>query len=390
MKLRRFQKTDLLWLTGILALLAFQFWYPEVGSRAVSDTWSNTASGKRAFYLLAQQESPDVSRNYDALEESVYWWSNDWDFGVRPTVCLLGPAREPTESEWQALLDWVSGGGRLVYATPAGTGEFKIPGVISTSDSADKGEKSTGLEGEALHDVLADSAENQDQFAWRQESTITSNSSIDTLLVSQGAVQAVRISRGAGTLVFISGDSIFSNEYLAYRQNPVLAWRLIEAAGDTDWIVFDESLNDTGTSKMMGILLAMPIRPVTLLLLLVVCLYAWMLSHRFGPYLEESVEPRRNIVDHTDMMGNLLYNGRQGSHALKLYFRQLILELGLKSHKGRERRILEPIAVRMNRPVDDLVNLLGETAKAIRSNQCDRQTAADLIKRLSEIRAAVR
>lgn len=372
----------------MLVLLALQFWYPDAGSRAATDTWSNTASGKRAFYLLAQQESADVSRNYDSLEEMVFWWSDGWDDIERPTVCILGPAREPNASEWESLLSWVSEGGRLVYASPAGEEDFEIPDVLSTSFDADQEESVAGLEGEALPDVPVGIDQDEERFTWRQGPEVTTTVSAQPLLVSAGHVQAVKILRGNGSIVFVSGDSIFSNEYLAYRQNPVLAWRFIEAAGETDWIVFDESLNDTGVSKMMGIVLDMPVRPVTLLLMLVVCVYAWMFSHRFGPFLEESVEPRRNIVDHTDMMGNLLYNGRRGSFALKFYFRQLVLELGLKSHKGRERRILEPIAVRMNRPVDDLVNLLKEAAVAIRSKNCDRQTAAQIIRGLAEIRAA--
>jgi hypothetical protein len=186
----------------------------------------------------------------------------------------------------------------------------------------------------------------------------------------------------------VSGDSIFTNQYLAYGENSLLAWRIIEAAGGDGELIIDEYLNESGTPKMVQILFEMPIRPISLMSLAVICLYFWKQSHRFGPFLPESTLARRNIVDHTDMMGNLLFASREGSYPLKLYLRQLIQELGLKKHRGRERAVLEPIARRMNIDVEDLVKLFKEAAEAARSGDCDAKQSANFIRSLSRVREA--
>ncbi len=388
MKRRQFHKLDAVWLFGILILLAAQFWFPDSGAGLTTDTWSNTARGKRAFYLLAAQQSKNIRRNYDSFESFVGNLEWDYDWGVaEPVLCILGPTRIPSDQEWSQLLDWVSYGGRLVYATAADSDPLVIPQLaISTEAEGSEGTSSESPVFE-MPDVVTELASSKEEYAWREEWEIIGEE-IEPLLSYSGSVQVARRHWGEGTVVVISGDSIFTNQYLAFGQNSLLAWRIIEAAGGDGELIIDEYLNDSGTPKMVQILVQMPIRPLTLMLIAVICLYFWKQSHRFGPYLPESIVARRNIVDHTDMMGNLLFTSREGSYSLKLYLRQLVQELGLKKHRGRERAVLEPIARRMNVPVEDLVRLFKDSALAARSGTCDTKQAANYIQNLSRVRVA--
>jgi len=385
-KQKRFHKLDVVWWGVLLLLLAAQFWFPNLGSGLSTDTWSNSARGKRAFYLFSSHRAPSVHRNYDAFESLLMelQWRSDWG-DSQPVLCLLGPERYPTNKEWRIVLDWVAAGGRLVFATSADSEVYEIPGVdlATVEDPPSIDQVPSG----GLPDIGNQLTEQQHEFAWREEYGVSGND-MEPLLMSDGTVQVARKTWGSGTIVFVSGDSIFTNQYLAYEENALLAWRIVEATGGVDEIVFDEYLNDSGTPKMVRILFEMPIRPLTLLTLVVVSLLLWRNSHRFGPLLPESLSPRRNIVDHTDMMGNQLWNSRAGSYALKLYLRQLIQELGLKQHRGQERRILEPIAWRMEVSIDSLIKLFKDAAKEARRGNCQASKAAELIERLSQVRAA--
>lgn len=389
----RFQKSDLVWLAGILILLALQFRFPATGADLATDMWSNAPQGKLGFYLLSKRQVEDVTRSSHSLIDRAASLKEkqEWYGGSQATLCLLGPAREPTEEEWDALLDWVAVGGQLVYATPADSEAFEIPRLgIKTipTDSVESAEFYLSGSELRLGELQRTLTVDDEEFAWQSELEL-SGAAAEPLLTYEDRIQAVRQRYGDGHVVVISGDSIFSNIYLLHEKNPVLAWRLIEAAGeDPDWILFDEFLNSTGTPKMMSLLFDMPIRPMTLQILLLVCLFCWFASHRFGPYLPESSEPRRNIVDHTDMLGNLMFRKKNGSHPLRIYLRQLINELGLKSHKGRERRILEPVALRMGIRVEDLIDTFKQAAAAARSNRCEKKSAARLIHKLAQIRAA--
>jgi len=309
-------------------------------------------------------------------------WDSEWG-ATEPTLCILGPTRNPTGEEWSRILEWVAYGGRLVYATTADADPYTIPELVV---SLDKKEGESSQDSHAgMPDVVSELSSEDEEYAWREEWNV-SGEEIEPLLSYTGSVQVARRLWGDGVVVVVSGDSIFTNQYLAYGENSLLAWRIIEAVGGDGELIIDEYLNESGTPKMVQILFEMPIRPIALMSLAVICLYFWKQSHRFGPFLPESTVARRNIVDHTDMMGNLLFASREGSYPLKLYLRQLIQELGLKKHRGRERAVLEPIARRMNIDVEDLVKLFKEAAEAARSGDCDSKKSANFIRKLSRVR----
>ena len=110
----------------------------------------------------------------------------------------------------------------------------------------------------------------------------------------------------------------------------------------------------------------------------------------FGPLLPKTVTALHNIVDHTDTLGILNYKTKNGAEALRSYLKQLYSELRLKSFRGRENQILEPIVVRMGTSTQEVKKLLRSATQGARSQEVNRKTAAEVIRRLALLRKAAR
>ncbi len=391
MHARRFHKTDALWLTLVVVAIALQFWFPPLRTGLQNDTWSTSATGKKAYYLLAQRLKPSVRRNGDPLERLAE--SLKRSYSGDTVVCILGPRRPPNDAEWRALLSWVRQGGRLLYAAPVDAEAFAIPDVEIRSLRPDDEESPRFVrprDGKIqIGDLDTKLTEANDRFGWMTGNEL-SGPAAEPILLWEDSIQAIRQPYGQGMLVVVACDDIFSNEALTYGDNHLLAMRLLEAAGPSRSVVFDEYLNASGAPKMLAILFDTRFRPLTLQCILLLVLYCWWRSHRFGPYLPESIAPRRNIVAHTDTVGNLIFRQRDAAHPLKIYLRQLVGELRLREHRGNERRVLEPIAMRMGMPLDQVLSLFQQSTAAVKTKNLDRRVAAKLIARLARVRAAAR
>lgn len=374
-RLRR--RTEWLWLATLAAVLSLHFWFFPLKSGVAHDTFSVTAEGQKAFYLLAQQRFFWATRNFEPLVNMVS------DSTYEDTLFILGPARPPNDDEWTALLDWVSGGGSLLYAA-RGEEAFEIPQTDIQVESNDQ-DSVWSDEPEPPRTELATG-----DFGWRSVAKI--NAPTATPLVKhKDTVQAVLLRHGSGRIVVVASDFIFTNQSLAWKDNSVLAMRLVEAAGPESYVTFDESLNETGTPKIVGLLFSPSLRSITVQLLAVTLLYGWWRSRRFGPLLPTAAPARHNIVDHTDTVGRLYWNTKDGAGVLRIYFKQLVSDLRLKHHKGHEDRVLEPIARRLGRKPRQVHKLLRNAAKSARGRRpLDRRAAAGLIRQLSHVRLAMR
>lgn len=369
--------SDWLWMAALLLLVLLHFWSPPLGRGVSHDSYSISAQGKKAFYYLAREHSwRTVARNTESLAQLVS--------SLEPpeTLCILGPARPPTSGEWRLILDWVAEGGQLVYAArPAGEAARTIEPLDIEFAPLDTEDEDSAI---VATDLLAGG-----DLLWQTDQEIVDPEG-DVLVTYDGTVQAVARDYGEGRVVIVATDFIFSNLSLAHGDNGVLAFRLLEEAGDPFWVHFDESLNMTGVPKVVGLLLDPLFRPLTVQLLLLLTVFGWWGSRRFGPLLPRAVRARHNIVDHTDTMGTLYWKSGDGAGVLRLYYRQFISELRLRHHKGREERVLEPIARRMGLEVRDVRKTLREATKTARDPSADRRAAADHIRRLAVIRQAAR
>ena len=290
-----------LWMGALVLLLSLHFWFPEIGSGRAGDTYSTTADGKMAFYRLTNWQTGFAIRNLEPLDVQTGFLS----YGE--TLCILGPARYPTASEWDRLVDWVAGGGMLVVAASHADPKLAIErlglSVRARTDDTGSGEKKEKTGGPVTTSLLADA-----RLAWSSGAEVIVDGSVaeHEQLVKQGeTIQAVALDYGSGRIVLVASDHIFSNQSLLSGDNAVLAFRLLEAAGPPEYVYFDESLNVSGTPKVVGLLLDPLFRPMTVQLLAVLVVYGWWRSRRFGPILPASVSARHNIVDHTDTVGML-------------------------------------------------------------------------------------
>lgn len=395
-KKRERRNAGWVWLLFLCALLSLHLWFPEFGTGAMDDSYSSSAGGKKAFYLLTEQESFGAERNRVPL--TVALQSLDYD----ESLCLLGPARYPSPFEWSSLLEWVNEGGHLVISANHEHPEFKIePLKISVSyldeterenvpvvesETKDKERISISLNSE--HSLLEGKATtvfpDAPSIIWKTNARVISNTGQP--LISLGETkQAVRLKHGFGEIIVAASSEIFSNQSMV-DGGSVLAYRLIESSIDTNYIVIDESLNASGTSKVVALLIDPTFRPLTIQLLITLLIFGWWKSTRFGPILSSHILPRHNIVSHTDNVGNLHYKNGNGRALLYAYVKQLFTELNLRHFRREEHRVIDPIARRMKKDPEQIKSLLKHAAKLSKSDKITRHELGDLIRKLAKIR----
>ncbi|MFN0054850.1 MAG: DUF4350 domain-containing protein [Planctomycetales bacterium] len=408
-----------LWLAALMVVLSLHVWFPRIDAAALNDTYSADLGGRNAFYQYAQRHWSRVERNLDPLPRGIARIDRNG------TLCLLGPARDPTPREWEAVLRFVARGGNLLVAARWDEPDVELPGLsvrVTLPSQSTPVEKvvvpPTGESRPAPPDLPmpldgpeAPLSSPSDQGQTPPAAAPTLPSTVITSLVpahlvrwqSKGIVvapsytslvrtlageQAVRLRHGLGTIVLCASDQIFSNTALFDRkhQNGLLAIKLLETAGVQGAIVFDESLNATGTPKVVGLLLAPFIRPLTLQALALLILFGWRGGRRFGGVLPEEHRTRRNLTDHSDALGNLYYKTRHGAGALKAYLDQLRRQLRLSSNASRDPRTLAPLAQRTGLDAESIQRVLLHAEASLKRDSLKRREAASIIRELAKLR----
>lgn len=378
-------------------LLAGHFWFPQFGTGRGHDTYSTDPEGKKAFFRLVQADPEGrghtARRNTDPLGRVLKERESfNFDLGnveERPrarVLCLLGPARYPNAAEWDAILEWVSRGNTLVIAARDAKPEFAIEKL---------GIKVVRVRHEFEADAEAINTDliHRGRIVWKSQARIVASSSQSiSRLSARGQTQVVTRPHKRGTVVVVATDFPFCNESVAYADfsNAVLALRILEAPGRSERseFLFDESLNASGTPKAVGLLMNPLFKPLTLQMLIGVVLFCWWRCRRFGPLAPPQAVARQNIVDHTDSVGRLLFGTGDGTTALRAYLRQLFAELKIKTHKGREDRVIEPVALRLGKSPESVKNLLQRAVQATKTERLDRREAAYLLRQLAVVRRA--
>jgi hypothetical protein len=409
--------SSLLWLAVLAAVLTLQVWFPRVDAGPLNDTYNVDVGGRNAFYQFARRRAPDASRNHESLVSLLDGYDTE------AMLCLLGPARYPTPREWKALLDWVSAGGRLLLAARWEESELTIPGVDARvkstkapepspfesrrrrknrspdSNKKDADEKPAEDAAPPDEDESTKSASKSPagpywtsllkdaNFTWKTDGVIEAPGA-EVLVKTGESTQAVRFGYGSGMIVLTASDFIFSNSALYDRghQNGPLAVRLLEAAGAVDEVLFDESLNATGTPKVVGVLLDPLLRPATVQLGVLMVLFGWAGNRRFGGLLPTAAPARHDVAEHTNSLGNLYYKAHHSKGVLREYLGQLRTELRLRYFRGHEQRVLQPIALRAGLAVDDVKRLLADAEAAVGKPRLSRREAAGFIRRLARLR----
>lgn len=361
------------WPLAVVVILAAQLWFPPLEDAVLHDTYSTTADGQRAFYQLMSEHAEWSSRNTQPLQKAL-------PDGVAETLCILGPERWPTDAEWTALLDWVEQGGQLVLACRGPT-ERVVPKLDIRYIPRETGTPDDSLPPQT-------SLLNEGALAWWTDGRLLAPGA-EVLLSYDGTPQVVKRTWGEGRVVVSASALLFSNQLLTYGDNPVLAFRLVESAGELWSITFDESLNTSGTPKSMAIFFDNDLRPVTLQLLLLLVLYAWWNCCRFGPWLPAAVGARHDIVEHADALGSAYWRCRDGAAILARFLQ------ALRTAPSRTR--LDPqhpaawalAAQRLKQPVSELQQEWKRAEALSKVNSLSPRTAARTIRRLMPLRRAL-
>src|SRR5262249_55309613 len=110
-------------LAALVTALSLHVWFPHLDSGPVNDSYNVDVGGRNAFYQFTERHMPFTRRNHESLVILLDTLGSD------NTLCLLGPARYPSEREWTALLAWVSVGGKLLLAARWDDASLVIPGI---------------------------------------------------------------------------------------------------------------------------------------------------------------------------------------------------------------------------------------------------------------------
>lgn len=363
----------------LLCLVGLHFWFPRVGGGVWTDSYSAEPEGRKVLYLLAERMLGAARRNHTSLARF------DEDHDDVQVLCILGPQRMPDADEWRAILDWVDRGHTLIVAAPHADPEFQLDGeeisVKSITEVKAEGPVATGVASGGVSTGLIETG--QVRCASRGEVV---GDDFDSLLEIQGKTVVAAWSYGEGSLIVCATDSLFTNTSLAWGDNAELVYALWQMSEEQPAVLFDESLNDTGTPKVVGILLDPPLRTVTLQLAVLLTVFGWCGLARFGPRLPPAVTTLRNVAAHTDALGAMYYRARAGSHVLGSYLNQLRLEWRLKPGAAQRPAQLGAVAGKVKADPAAVGQLLQAAEKAQGEKNLDRGSAAMLIRRLAVLR----
>ncbi|MBS0266691.1 MAG: DUF4350 domain-containing protein [Planctomycetes bacterium] len=400
---------SVLWLVVFASVLSLQVWFPRLDTD-VNDTYNVDNGGRNALFQFVSRRLPSVTRSHEPLATRLL------TLPPQNTLCLLGPARQPSPREWEALLNWVMRGGHLVVAAPWDSPEMSVPqiGLKINATGAKPADHLFGRDKKPQKKKSNSTAPTKDDqasettpavplppvdatrlltadldYTWKSVGSILAPTAT-VLVTSTGGVQAVRVPHGQGTIVVTASDYIFSNTALfeEQKQNGVLVVRLLEAAGTAESLVFDESLNETGTPRVVGLLLDPILRPATVQIVALLLLFGRWGNRRFGPLLRESRQARHDVSDHTNSLGNLYYKAHHGTGVLREYFEQLKTELKLRFSTAQEARNLQRIAEQAGLTLEEVQSRLKAAEAATRQSKLSRHVAAGHIRKLAELRQA--
>lgn len=372
---------QLFWLVLIVLLLFLSLWWVPGDSTSTADSYSSEEEGKLAFYNVVQRYFPRTQRSSDMLIPE------DAD-----TIMILGPARGPTDEEWSELYNFVSTGGRLLFANGRRSDSFESRAFRITCENDWTPEDEVQQAFQIATDITqTDNVKtfNNEYLPWRSFSSLESDSpyGTETLAYSTGkGAQVIRRQVGTGYAVFVASDHIFSNQSLLEPACGGFAFQLLEATEPASRarVYVDESLNSSGTPRVLGILFAPLFRSISLQALIVTVLFGWWGSRRFGPQIIEKSNKRRAIVEHAQALGNMHYKVGSANHVLRAYFEYF--RTAAQVPGGRIDKVASTLAARSGFEKSAVEQLLNETQTAIQNDQIGSGTTATLITRLAELR----
>jgi len=424
------RRPELIWLPLAALVLVLTIWWIPGASSVDTDSWSVAFGGKKVLYQSLRRLESDVSRSIDELiPQNSY----------ADRILFLGPARYPSDEEWEQIHSAVMLGNSVVFAAsrrdpyvdakPFGVRVTSpLPMLTEDADEGeDEGDDADEGDGEGTDEAqdnadAAGNAENDDEdetadgpaddsaglskmFApetiadtdliegnvhWRSSGDIEMDADDwDVLLSAESEPQIVRRRFGRGWFVLVASDDVFNNGSMVKPERALLAYRIIESAPTDGSTWFDETLNSSGVPKVLGILFDPLFRPVTLQLALIVILFGWLGSRRFGPIKQVTESRRRSIVEHAEAVGILYCRAGAGAHAVACQHEFLKQEL--RTLYGTTFRVDDAAAVARQAQSDENdVQQLFDNIRKSSQVEIDTASAGRLLRRLTQLISAIR
>lgn len=388
-------------IVGFLFLLGI-WWLPGPDTSS-TDSYSVTHVGKKAFYRVLRDMHGELTRTPERLA--------DFEHPVG-TYLILGPARYPTAKEWDSLTEQVARGMTLVFAARDEEPALKVPqlmfevasfetpfpdakGADNEQEDADDDDEGPNrlknfrrrFDREKLSPAESSLLSNA---TWNGDAYLRINDQLwQTLLSVNGHPRVATRKHGFGSVVVCSSDNLFSNFAMLDKDRALLAYRVVEAGSIKTPIAFDESLNATGVPRVFGNLFAPELRAISLQLFLMLALFGWAESRRFGPPAPELDPPRRSIVEHALALGSLYYRAHAGAQVLRRWLEWFRLELHWQSKEALNTHDLEVLARWSRMPVDEVRDILKKAVAEAKNPEAKNSAVALLIQRLAQLRERI-
>ncbi|QRK05764.1 DUF4350 domain-containing protein [Archangium violaceum] len=304
--------------------------------------------GLRALYLYLQESGAPVS----ALRESFDGPGIPED--VR-TVVVAAPTKRPvTEAEAEALRQWVSQGGTLVYLAPRDAKTRQRPlddwlrlseGPLPPPDSEGLPPEETDLSGTTVRVwVPVGAARGLERFRVSLDQGLTvERPEAVPLAGAHGAAVLWRMPEGRGEVYVAAGVDLAENRRLELLDN-LRFWEALAARGP---LAFDEyhhgvlPKQERPSARALWVFVAQG--------LVVGLLYTVSRGTRFGPPRPQVVEKHRSALEYVRSLGWLARRSKVE--------RELVPELA----RQLRRRMHERLGIPLTLPEDEAARLLEQT-----------------------------
>ena len=417
----RLWRPEIGWILLSLMPLLLAIWWIPGNAGLGSDSYSTSPSGKRAFYTAVARLIPHarVYRQTDRLLPR----ASDVD-----TILILGPAQAPDYSGWRQLLAWIEQGGTVLFAPRWDDPLTEIPGtqirIRKLDDGSDPEEKSEDekQQSEEADEKGKDEKQQQkeadekgplptdednlsvvkptrsrratstlidEQVPWETTTCVDCQAEDEVLVRAAGQPQVILHELGAGLLIVASSDYLFTNQALLEPEVALLAYRVLERGYGSGAICFDEWLNRSGSPQVFGLLFTPALRPITLQLTLLLVLFGWLGSRRFGAPRPPAERPRRSITEHAEALGNLYYMAGDGHRPLLQYFEHVRSEADVGQAGAADHTVATMLLRLTTASEPEVRDWLREVQQACDSSTVSVGQAARLIRRWASWRRPI-
>lgn len=317
---------------------------------------------------------------------------------------------QPTEDEWDELIDWADGGGTLVLAT--GRTDLSSRLGIEVRAHGLSAEDDTYLSFVGAQEYLySDLVIRAPRYAsinitgdrFRVQQMMVRDLAIDEEVdpdyydpfdgyAKPNEIYAVRITQGEGNIYVFADEFLFTNASMAVEDNAYFLVDLLsEFGGDIELV---DEWTGTGAQNPLQSIKNSRLTPVILqILAFMVLLYSWR-GIAFGRLRDPITRGRRAFVDHVHALALQYAKARASRHVLATYSAWVIDQLRARLAPGTGKslhRLAQAVAARTGQDEAEVMRVLVE-AHSVRESSAGasgvyaaRRHDLDLMRRLTKL-----